>query len=102
MFAWWAYSELGLRYAQWKYSRELKPGTRRRVVENRLSSEGIRFFSQSPNVDFVSVGEEIRYSLACAPREVGLLFEFKAFADAPSGSEVLQGVQPVRQERGCM
>jgi hypothetical protein len=101
MFGWWAYRELGLRYAQWKYSRELKAGTRRHVIENWLLSEGIRFFPQSPNVDFVSVGDEVRYSVACAPREVGLLLEFKVDDGTSSGDEVLQSVKRVRQERGC-
>jgi hypothetical protein len=102
LFGWWAYRELSVRYAQWKYSRELKTGTRRQIIENRLLSEGIRFFPESPNVDFVSVGDEIRYSLACAPREVGLLLEFTVHEGTSSRDEVLQSVKPVRQERGCM
>jgi hypothetical protein len=102
MFGWLAYREFGLRYEQWKYSRALKPGTRRQDIENRLLSAGIRFFPESPKVDFVSVGHEVRYSLACAPREVGLLLEFKARDGASSEAEVLQDIRPVRQERGCM
>lgn len=102
MFGWWAHRELSLRYAQWKYSLELEPGTRRQVIENWLLSEGIRFFPKSPNVDFISVGDEVRYSVACAPREVGLLLEFEVHDGTSSGAEVLQAVKPVRQERGCM
>lgn len=101
-FGWWSYRELVLRYAQWKYSRALKPGTRRQVIENRLLSENIRFFPVSPNADFVSVGDEVRYSLACAPREVGLLLEFKVQEGTSSGDAILQAVKPVRQERGCL
>ena len=102
MFGWWSYRELRLKYVEWKYSRELKLGTKRQVIENWLSSEGIRFFPESPSVDFVSVGAEVRYSLVCAPREVGLLLEFTVDDATSSGAEILQGVKPVRQERGCM
>jgi hypothetical protein len=102
MFGWWSYRELGLRYAQRKYSREFKPGTKRQVVENRLLAEGIRFFPESPNVDFVPVGNEVRYSLVCAPREAGLLLEFQTQDGTSSGDEILQRVEPVREKRGCM
>lgn len=102
MFGWLAYREFRLRYAQWKYSRALIPGTRKQDIENRFLSTGIRFFRESPNVDFVSVGYEVRYSLACAPREVGLLLEFRARDGASSEAEILQGIKPVRRERGCM
>jgi hypothetical protein len=102
MFGWLSYREFDLRYMQWKYSREFIPGMKRQAIEDRLLSEGIRFFPESPNVDFVSVGDEVSYSLVCAPREVGLLLEFKVHEGTPSGNEVLQSVKPVRQERGCM
>lgn len=102
MSGWWAYREAGLRYAQWKYSRELKPGTTRQVIEDRFLSAGVRFYPESPGVDFVSVGDEMRYSIACAPREVGMLLEFKTHDGAPSGADVLESEKTVRQERGCM
>jgi hypothetical protein len=100
-FAWWACRELGLRYAQWKYTLEFETGTKRQAIENRLLSEGIRFFPVGPNVDFVSVGNEVSYSFACAPRGVGLRLVF-GMRGASLGAEVLESVKPVREERGCM
>jgi hypothetical protein len=47
----------------------------RQEIETRLLSEGIRFFPEPPLFDFVSLGEEVRYSPICAPREVGLLLQ---------------------------
>jgi hypothetical protein len=58
-----------------KYSREFTPGMERQEIETRLLSEGIRFFPEPPLFDFVSLGEEVRYSPICAPREVGLLLQ---------------------------
>jgi hypothetical protein len=74
---------------------------KRQDIENRLLSEGIRFFPETPLDDFVSLGDEVRYSLACAPREVGLMLEFEVHDMKPSGTDVLRRVSLVRQERGC-
>jgi hypothetical protein len=102
VFGWWAYRELCLDYAQRKYSGEFTPGMKRDVIENRLLSEGIRFFPESADVDFISVGDEVRFALVCAPREVGLLLEFEARDGTSSRAEVLRSVRRVRQERGCL
>jgi hypothetical protein len=102
MFSWWAYRELRLRHAEWKYSRELVPGMKRQEIENRLLSEGIRFLPE-PLFDFVSLGEEVSYSPICAPREVGLMLQFEVRHDGtPLGVNVLQSVKQIRQERGCL
>jgi hypothetical protein len=102
MFGWWAYRELCLRYAEWKYSREFIPGMKRQDIENRLLSEGIRFWQGPPLIEFVSLGEEVRYSLVCAPREVALMLQFEVHSGTASGTDVLQSVKYVRQERGCL
>jgi len=100
---WWAYRELSLEHGQGSYSREFVPGMKRQVIEDRLLSEGIRFFPESPSVDFVSVGfEAFPHSVICAPREVGLVLQFELRNGAPSGADVLRTVMPVRQERGCL
>jgi len=100
MFGWWAYRELGLQYARWKYSREFTPGMKREEIENRLLVEGIRSWGQSP--EFVSLGWEVSYALVCAPREVALELEFEMKDAKPSGADVLRTVKVVRQERGCL
>jgi hypothetical protein len=102
LFGRWAYRELGLRYAEWKLSRELTPGMERQDIENRLLSKGTRFLVEPPNREFVSLGDEVSYSIACAPREVGLMLEFEAQDTTPSGADVLRSVKLVRQERGCL
>jgi len=102
IFGWWAYRELRLRDAERKYSREFTPGMKRQEIENRLLSEGIRFFPEAPLFAFVSLGTEVRYSPICAPREVGLMLQFEAHDGTPSGADVLRSVKPVRQERGCL
>lgn len=103
MFSWWAYRELRLSYVERKYSREFTPGMRRQEIENRLLSEGIRFFPEPPLFDdFVSLGEEVRYVPVCAPREVGLMLQFEVHDGSPSGADVLRSVKPVREERGCL
>lgn len=48
------------------------------------------------------MGDEVRYSLACSPREVGLLLDLEADNGTSSESQVLPRVRAVRQERGCM
>jgi hypothetical protein len=102
VFGWLGYRELSLGYVQRKYSHQLIPGMKRQVIEDRLLSERIRFFPESPDVDFVSVGDEPRYSLVCAPREVGLLLKFEVRDGVSSTADVLRSVKHVRQERGCM
>lgn len=102
MFSGWAYRELRLRYAEWKYTREFTPGMKRQDIENRLLSEGIRFWPEPPLVEFVSLGYEVSYSPVCSPREAALLLEFEVHDGTPSGADVLRRVKPVRQERGCL
>ena len=99
---WWAFREWQLASVQRKYLREFVSGTKREILEDRLLSEGIRFFPESSDLDFVSVGYEIQNSLVCAPREVGLLLRFELAGSRPSGRDVLKTVTAVRQERGCM
>jgi len=89
-------------YALWKYSGELVPGMTRNEIENRLISEGIGFFPETPDRNFVSVSVEVQTSLACAPRAVGLLLEFEMRGPTSSGSDVLRNVRSVRRERGCL
>jgi hypothetical protein len=102
MFGWWACVDLYLAHVQGKYSREFMPGMKRQVIEDRLMSEGIRFFPESPALDFVSAGYEVRYWVViCATREVGLMLEFGVHAGRSSGADVLRTVTPVREERGC-
>ena len=79
-FGWWAYRELRLRHAEWKYSRELVSGMKRQEIENRLLSEGIRFLPE-PLFNFVSLGKEVSYSPICAPRQVGLTLQFEVQRD---------------------
>ena len=102
MSGWWACRELVLAHTERRYSRELIPGMTRQVVEDRLLSERIRFFPQSPAVDFVSAGYEVRYSLVCGAREVGLMLQFAVRDGKPSGMDVLQAVKPARLETGCL
>ena len=102
ILGWWAWRELRLEYMQEKHSSKLVLGMKRQVIENRLLSEGIRFFPESDDLDFVSVGYDVHQSLICAPREVGLLLEFEARDLTPSGDDVLRSVKRVRQERGCL
>jgi hypothetical protein len=101
MAGWWAYRESYLKYAEWKYSREFKPGMKRQEIEDRLLAEGIRFWPESSN-DFVSLGYEVSYSPICAPREAALMLAFEVENATPSGADVLRSVRPVRQERGCL
>ncbi len=102
MFSWWAYRELCLRCAEWKYTREFTQGMKRQDIENRLLSEGIRFWPEPPLVEFVSLGYEVRYSPVCAPREVALMLQFEGHDGTPSVADVLRSVKLVRQERGCL
>ena len=102
LFGRWAYRELGLRYAERKYSREFTPGMKRQDIEYQLLSRGIRFLVEPPNREFVSLGDEVSYSIACAPREVGLMLEFQVRDSTPSGADILRSVKLVREERGCM
>lgn len=103
LFGWWAYAEWYLARVQGKYSREFIPGMKRQAIEHRLLSEGIRFSPESPALDFVSVGSEIRYWVViCAPREVGLMLEFEVHGGESSGADILRIVTPVREERGCL
>ncbi len=101
MSSWWAVRELRLRNVEQRYSREFIPGMKRQEIESRLLSEGIRFWPGPPQYEFVSLGEEVRYSIVCAPREVGLMLQFKVDGSTPSGTDLLQSVKPVREERGC-
>ena len=71
-------SELRLRNVEQRYSRDFIPGMRRQEIESRLLSEGIRFWPGPPQYEFVSLGEEVRYSIVCASREVGLMLQFKS------------------------
>ncbi len=48
------------------------------------------------------LGEEVRYSIVCAPREVGLMLQFEVHGDVPSGTDLLQSIKPVRQEQGYL
>ena len=92
VLGWRAYRELRLEYAQRTYTLEFMCGIKRDIIENRILSEGIRFFPESADVDFVPVGDEVRFALVCAPREVGLLFEFEECEGTCSGAEVLRSV----------
>jgi hypothetical protein len=101
-FGWWACVEMYLTHMQGKYSREFMPGMKRQLIEDRLLSEGIRFFPESTALDFVSVGYEVFPGLICAPREVGLMLQFEAHGGRSSGADALRTVTPVREERGCL
>ena len=62
----------------------------RREIENRLLSEGARFFPEAPLFDFVSLGEEISFNPICAPREVGLTLQFEVRNGKPCHSPLFE------------
>jgi hypothetical protein len=103
--------ETGYQSVLQKYSREIRPGSRRAEVENYLRSTNTAFTwmftaygarKESQNADLVKIGEEVP-PWFCSESYVYVAFEFSPSGTlAQTSSDVLERIELFQPDTGCL